>query len=95
MIKRARVTIIVPDKVVTVDGNSLELPDEEFPADVHAVQWYGETGEIEWADMVTPNTTITNLEQFAPLLKAFDDLLAALKAQIAEEEAQIPPEEQV
>ena len=49
-----RVSIIVPDNVVSIDGAVTEYADlSSLSADIHAIQWYGTYGEIERKDLQT------------------------------------------
>jgi hypothetical protein len=44
-----RLTIIADDKTVGVDGKFyLDIDLTELDATIHAVQWYGEYGEVEY-----------------------------------------------
>jgi hypothetical protein len=68
-----RVTIIVDDNFVSVDGvsyNDLDL--SVLPQNVHAVQWYGERGEVEFkvdaSGHKQHNEVITTLDDFQTVL---------------------------
>jgi hypothetical protein len=68
-----RVTIIAPDRLVAVDNvayNGLDF--QALPADIHAVQWYGTAGEVEYVTDASGykkhNTTLDSLAAFQPLL---------------------------
>lgn len=68
-----RVIIIPVDGFVSVDGEGYSGLDLSFIAPtVHAVQWYGEHGEIEIEDLVTgkivENRNIASLEEFQQAL---------------------------
>lgn len=58
--------IVVEDQVVIVDGadHFVDLSSISIPANVHAVQWFGEEGWIEYTDG-TPNLEITELPSWA------------------------------
>jgi hypothetical protein len=43
------VTIIPPDKVIIIDGAPL-IFDYSAPAGIHAIQWHGTDGDIEYTD---------------------------------------------
>lgn len=74
-----KLTIIVDDKRVGVDGVFYDLVD--FPAldpSIHAVQWYGEYGEIEYktrfdgGKLVRPeNLLITDISDYANFVSAW------------------------
>lgn len=58
-----RLTIIPVDKTIVVDGQGYSGISTDWswvPSNVHAVQWYGSSGEIEYNDG-TPNETIKEL----------------------------------
>jgi hypothetical protein len=70
-----RVSIIAPDQVVVVDGGALVITMvlELLTQDIHAVQWYGDFGEIEFATHWLPdeqrfdrkpNERITDFSEF-------------------------------
>lgn len=62
-----RLTIIPGDGSVGEDGvfyNNLDLTSCGIPADIHALQWDGATGWIEFKDP-TPNEEITSLPTWA------------------------------
>jgi hypothetical protein len=66
-----RLTIVVPDSNVGVDGvfHQLDLSNCQIPSNVHALQWYETDGEIEFvlnSDRTKPmNETITVLPSWA------------------------------
>jgi hypothetical protein len=57
-----RVTVIVDDDLIVVDGvgriakNLRELP---LAKELHAVQWYGDRGEIENVSAAIPNERLS------------------------------------
>lgn len=58
-----KVTIIKNDSVVLVDGRAIKVDLSDFPANVHAVQFDGANGHVEYNDGKA-NTTLKNLETF-------------------------------
>lgn len=68
-----RITIIPSDGFVSVDGYGISALDLTFmDQDIHAVQWYGQDGEIERKDTrgrIVSNEEITD---FAPYQRAVD-----------------------
>lgn len=70
-----RVTIIPTDGYVAVDGiGYLELDLTAIDPSIHAVQWHGESGWIEYSD--TPdgkpaNVFIDTLAEFQPAIEAW------------------------
>jgi hypothetical protein len=60
-----RLTIISDDKAVYLDGDSLDkLELTSLPSNVHALQWNGESGIIEYKDGKV-NETINQLPYWA------------------------------
>lgn len=63
-----RVTIITDDSHVYVEGHALVVDLTGLDEEIHAVQWYGEVGEIEFKYNAVDNTREPNLrfDDFAP-----------------------------
>lgn len=60
-----RLSIIPSDRTVCEDGKcSIGLTWQGTPANVHALQWYGTEGDIEYNDG-KPNEAITELPEWA------------------------------
>jgi hypothetical protein len=70
-----RVTIIPSDGFVSVNGEGFRDLDLSFIAsEIHAIQWYGDEGELERKDnrgRMIANETITSIEQFQPALDSW------------------------
>jgi len=84
-----RITIIPSDGFVSVDGigySGLDL--SAIDSSVHAVQWYGENGEVEVRDLLTrkmvENRNIISITEFQPALTAWQ---TAKDVAVAAEEA--------
>ncbi len=45
----SRVTVVPADRLIIVDGEALHF-DYPAPASLHALQWDGEQGHMEWTD---------------------------------------------
>lgn len=62
-----RLSVIFDDELVMKDGVGyrVTLPNEP---DVHAIQWTGATGEIEYRDQHTPNEAFDDEAVLAPYL---------------------------
>ena len=77
-----RVIIIPADGFVSIDGEGYSEIDLSFvDADIHALQWYGNEGEIERKDArgrVVANEEITDIASYQLAINAW---------QIAKEEA--------
>lgn len=80
-----KLTIIRDMGLVHVDGRGHdELDLSSVPADVHAVQWDGSNGEIEYVSNDVPNEAITALPSWAESIA--NERKAVIDAEIAEEE---------
>ena len=89
----ARVTVIVSDKVCTIDGvTATNIDMSSLPTNLHAMQWYGTWGEEEYVNLVTqkmdPNVRITSLDAYSVLFEAFNNFTATNQQQEAEAAAQ-------
>lgn len=87
-----RLVIIPSDKFVLIDGvgyYNLEL--SSIGENVHAVQWYGDSGSIEIKDVATgkivENVDISDISQFQSAIDAWNVADAAEKERIAAEKA--------
>lgn len=79
-----RLTIIRDMGLVHVDGRGHdELDLSSVPADVHAVQWYGSNGEIEYVSNDVPNEAITSLPSWVESIA--NERKAVIDAEIAAE----------
>ncbi len=65
-----KVTIINTDKLVIVDGESLTI-DFKINANIHAIQWSGKSGHIEYSDG-KPNKIINSFESFKSIIDLFN-----------------------
>ncbi len=79
----ATLTIVKDDKWVKVDGVGLTLDAVDLPANVHAVQWDGSTGHIEYNDG-TDNETISSIDAYSTITNDHATLKAANDAADAE-----------
>lgn len=81
------VTVVPADNLIIVDGKALVSPFDA-PANMHALQWRGDTGHTEWTD--GPNQPLTAEdydEQVAPYVKMWEEEKARLEQAAAEAEA--------
>lgn len=83
-----RFTIIPADGLVIIDGDARGPLQFDIGQEVHAVQWYGEFGEVEFrpvfngTQVVKPaNQVITDYEQFRPALVAWESWQPAVTLQ--------------
>lgn len=77
-----RVTIIPEDRWIRRNSEQANLPDWPFDdANIHAIQWYGEDGEIEYKGRPKPpNQTISDPIILDPYLVALDQWLTDVAA---------------
>lgn len=79
-----RITIVYPDNVVIVNNVAKIFPLEN-PNEYHALQWYGNFGEIEFKideNWIKPsNKRIPNLSEFQSILDKHAELVAADKVE--------------
>ena len=79
-------TIIKDDKFVSVDGYGLELAEVSLPANVHAVQWNGSSGHIEYNNG-TENEAISSIDAYSTITNNHATKKAALEKEEADAEA--------
>lgn len=84
---KVKIAIIPEDSIVVVDKKGYSGLDLSFllPS-VHAVQWYGAEGEVEYVDAQgrpTHNETITDFTPYQPALDAWQAAKAAEEAEEA------------
>lgn len=81
------VTVVPADNLIIVDGKALVFPFDA-PANLHALQWRGDTGHTEWAGGPNkPLTTEDYDDQVAPFVKLWQDEKARLEQAAADAEA--------
>ena len=85
-----RLTIVKPDNLMIIDQEpvTIDLTAFSLPEHFHALQWYGNRGELEFDDG-SPNQPIDNITAYQPLI----DRYAELKKQ-AENPPPLPEAEQ-
>ena len=86
-----RVTVVLKDRYVSVDGEGYCDVDLSFlPPNTHALQWYGDYGEVELVDdrgLAMVNAPINSLEPYSQVLISWRQRKAAFAAeQLAKEE---------
>jgi hypothetical protein len=74
-----RVTVIPEDRWIRRDDDAVNLAEWSFnDADIHAIQWYDDNGEIEFDGAPKPaNRPFTDASLLAPYLEALDAHLAS------------------
>ena len=86
-----RVTIITEDKFISVGGTGYLGSSTDWsyiPSNVHAVQWDGSAGEVEYTDG-SPNVGITSLGVYEPALTHHENERLRIAAIVAAEQAQL------
>lgn len=73
MAETRRVSIIVPDNMVVIDGKPHEV-DCSGLVGIHAVQWQGERGHVEYrpGDEPRGNDEIVSMADYAAIIAAWD-----------------------
>jgi hypothetical protein len=72
-----RVSIIVADKVVCIDGLCCTVDMPAMPVGLHAVQWYDTWGEEEWVNdlgRMERNQSITSFEPYLWAIQLWNDV---------------------
>lgn len=80
-----RITVIPVDRWIRRDSDTVNLPEWSFDdAHIHAIQWDGDSGEIEFTGKPKPaNEEFTDTAVLQPYLDALDQRLAEIAAQEA------------
>lgn len=83
-----RVTIIPADSLVIVDGVPVVFDFSDLVStDVHAVQWFGEYGEVEFKQYRTPTGLVAPVSQAITSFEDYSDVLERYNsAKVAQEE---------
>lgn len=88
----ARVTVVPADRLIIVDGYALCF-EYAAPDGMHALQWDGEKGHIEWqgSEENPPHNEVLDADSYAdlvaPYVKAWEEEKARLEQAAAEAEA--------
>jgi len=83
-----RVTVIPSDRWIRRDEDAANLSEWPFDdANIHAIQWYGEDGEVELTGKPKPpNEIINDTSILEPYLAALDQRLLELQQLQQEQE---------
>jgi len=68
-----RLTIVVPDSVVGINGEFRKLDLSQLPENIRAVQWDSANGHVEFNDG-TPNEIIDDISMFDDVVSAWNAL---------------------
>lgn len=63
-----KISIVVPDRIVVIDGDARTISMDGVPVGLHAIQWDGERGDVEYGKPHRRNETIASLEPFQFLI---------------------------
>ncbi|MDR0477094.1 MAG: hypothetical protein LBH14_04055 [Desulfobulbaceae bacterium] len=82
-----RLTIIVPDNIVAIDGlaRRIDLQGFDLPPNLRVVQWIGDKGWEEYTDAF--NEEITDISAYQPIIDEWRRLKTEDEARAAEEAA--------
>ena len=75
-----RITIVPEDRWIRRDSDQVKLPQWPFSdANIHAIQWDGQAGEIEYKGTPPPpNSSFNSVAILTPYLTALDEYLASI-----------------
>lgn len=69
-----RMTIVKDDNIVGIDGIFYSVDCSHLPENFHALQWYGNEGEVEWKGIPKPqNTIINSLDDYMVYVSMWND----------------------
>ena len=63
------VTIIMPDRSVSVDGTGVVI--DSIDTNIHAIQWHNGSGHVEFSDELTPNLIIQGQEDYEKYVRPY------------------------
>ena len=85
-----RITVINSDKSIGIDGEFYSSLTFELTDSIHAIQWYGTWGEIEYSLILLngqpfkpENTVITTFTQYEYLIEVWQQAKTAFELEVA------------
>jgi hypothetical protein len=75
-----KLTIVVPDSIVGIDGEFREINLSSLNPNIRAVQWDGSQGHVEYFDGQA-NTNLTEINAFSAVIAAWQALTPPAPAQ--------------
>jgi hypothetical protein len=93
--RKMKLTIIVPDNIVIVDGEPVGVDVSGFASlqGIHAVQWDGKRGHLEYAqddpDEFRHNTVLTSIDDYADVIEAWHARRKEVEAEEAERQRKL------
>lgn len=76
-----KVSVIPADKAIIVNGEALTFDFQYFPPNLHAIQWDGVSGAMEFTQ--GPQVFIDNVSLVQPYIDAWNAEKARLEAEAA------------
>lgn len=67
-----RISIIREDNAVYVDGIVQIVDCSSLPQEIHAIQWFGDKGWIEYVHFDKPNVNIDSFEQYSEYVEKWN-----------------------
>ena len=88
-----RVTVIPEDHWIRCDNKSANIIPWPFEdTHIHAIQWYGEYGEVEYTGIPKPqNSVIASAELITPYVDQLNDFIASQQVQELSPALIVPP----
>lgn len=97
MAKQSKISVVPDDKAVYVDGKSMQVDCSDLPTFIHAIQWDGKNGHIEFksdgSGRRMPNITFTDFTPYQFLVdrwnRANDEIVQKTKVEEEERKKQV------
>lgn len=74
-----KISVVPGDRAIIVNGESLVFDYQVFPATLHAIQWHGTSGTLEFA--TGPQQWFDNFAIVEPYLDAWNAEKARIEAE--------------
>ena len=91
-----KVSVIVEDKQVVVDGVAVDVPSDRWPstpANIWAYQWDGSSGETETNVKGELNIVFSDISTVQPYIDLHTTIVAEIEAAAPQDQTGTPPEE--
>ena len=83
-----RISIINEDQTMVIDGKALRFKFD-LNDKIHAIQWYGESGEVEYKNHSTRNKKIKSFTPYQFLIDGYNNELLRIKEKRQKEKEEI------
>lgn len=87
-----RISVINADKSIGIDGEFYSGLSFDLPSSVHAIQWYGTWGELEYSSVLQnnkphrpENTVIHSFDEYSSLIAVWTSAKTAKEAKLQQE----------